>query len=210
MNRKYIHVWIDENAWWSQSQCVINLVDEIALQADGYLLSEKGKRFFNNFFQEHIFSQADYAHMIESGLRLDKAGMQKVVDTIEQQFDRFDQTHQVTAEQVLLQFCGMIVEITGNTEIQKAEPERNKELEKLQAEHQKAVIAQQKVIDDLREVVAKLKDENEYLHFTLADERAETKALRQKMKKKTKHRSLGDRVLQLIGLVYWIVDRIAK
>ena len=207
MSRKYIHVWIDKNAWWGQSQCVINLVDEIALQADGYLLSKKGKRFFNNFFQEHIFSQVDYAHMIENGLRLDKAGMQKVVDTIEQQFDLFDQTHQVTAEQVLLQFCGMIdEEILETEEIQEVKSHTEKEPE----EAQKSILAQQKIIVDLQGMVASLKDENEYLSITLADKRAEVSSIRNKLRKQKKHRSLGDRVLQLIGFVYWIVDRIAE
>lgn len=207
MNSKYIHVWLDATAWLGQGQCILDLVDRNALKADGYLLSTKGEHFFNNFFRERIFSQTDYHHMIENGLRTNKAGMQLLVDTIKQQFDRFDRTHEVTAEQVLLQFCGMIDgEILETEEIPEFKSHTEKELE----EAQKSILAQQKIIVDLQSMVASLKDENEYLSITLADKRAEVSSIRNKLRKQKKHRSLGDRVLQLIGFVYWIVDRIAE
>ena len=207
MNSKYIHVWLDATAWLGQGNCILDLVDRNALKADGYLLSAKGEHFFNNFFREQIFSQTDYHHMIENGLRANKAGMQLLVDTIKQQFDRFDRTHEVTAEQVLLQFCGMIdSEILETEEIPEIKSHTEKELE----EAQKSILAQQKIIVDLQSMVASLKDENEYLSITLADKRAEVSSIRNKLRKQKKHRSLGDRVLQLIGFVYWIIDRIAE
>lgn len=46
--------------------------------------------------------------------------------------------------------------------------------------------------------------------IAFADERAETSSLRKKLQKKKKHRTLGDRFLQLVGFVYLIVDIICN
>ena len=127
------------------------------------------------------------------------------MDAVEQCFDRFDRTHIVTAEQVLLQYCGMIEE-----EAKEAAPEIHSETERKWISNQEVIIKQAGIIETQRNMIASLKEENEHLSIAFADERAETNSLRKKLQKKKKHRSLGDRLLQLVGFVYWIVDTICN
>lgn len=183
----------------------MHLIDYDALREDGYELSNKGEQFFNDFFQQEIFSQVDFRHMIESGLKANIEGAQQLMDAVEQCFDRFDRTHIVTAEQVLLQYCGMIEE-----EAKEAAPEIHSETERKWISNQEVIIKQAGIIETQRNMIASLKEENEHLSIAFADERAETNSLRKKLQKKKKHRSLGDRFLQLVGFVYWIVDTICN
>ena len=143
--------------------------------------------------------------MIESGLKANIEGAQQLMDAVEQCFDRFDRTHIVTAEQVLLQYCGMIEE-----EAKEAAPEIHSETERKWISNQEVIIKQAGIIETQRNMIASLKEENEHLSIAFADERAETNSLRKKLQKKKKHRSLGDRFLQLVGFVYWIVDTICN
>lgn len=201
MNRRYIRIGINETLWLGQAQCVLHLINYDALREDGYELSNKGEQFFNDFFQQEIFSQVDFRHMIENGLKANLEGAQQLMDAVEQCFDRFDRTHDVTAEQVLLQFCGTI---------QDKSEEQAPEAERKWVSNQEVIIRQSKIIDNQKRLIASLKKENERLSIDFADERAETNSLRKKLQKKKKHRSLGDRFLQLVGFVYWIVDTICN
>lgn len=205
MSRRYIRIGINETLWLGQAQCVLRLIDYDALREDGYELSNKEEQFFNDFFQQEIFSQEDFRHMIESGLKANIEGAQQLMDAVEQCFDRFDRTHIVTAEQVLLQYCGMIEE-----EDKEAAPEIHSEMERKWISNQEVIIKQAGIIETQRNMIASLKEENEHLSIAFADERAETNSLRKKLQKKKKHRSLGDRFLQLVGFVYWIVDTICN
>lgn len=205
MSRRYIRIGINETLWLGQAQCVLHLIDYDALREGGYELSNKGEQFFNDFFQQEIFSQEDFRHMIESGLKANIEGAQQLMDAVEQCFDRFDRTHIVTAEQVLLQYCGMIEE-----EAKEAAPEIHSETERKWISNQEVIIKQAGIIETQRNMIASLKEENEHLSIAFADERAETNSLRKKLQKKKKHRSLGDRLLQLVGFVYWIVDTICN
>lgn len=205
MSRRYIRIGINETLWLGQAQCVLHLIDYDVLREDGYELSNKGEQFFNDFFQQEIFSQVDFRHMIESGLKANIEGAQQLMDAVEQCFDRFDRTHIVTAEQVLLQYCGMIEE-----EAKEAAPEIHSETERKWISNQEVIIKQAGIIETQRNMIASLKEENEHLSIAFADERAETNSLRKKLQKKKKHRSLGDRFLQLVGFVYWIVDTICN
>jgi hypothetical protein len=205
VSRRYIRIGINETLWLGQAQCVLHLIDYDALREDGYELSNKGEQFFNDFFQQEIFSQVDFRHMIESGLKANIEGAQQLMDAVEQCFDRFDRTHIVTAEQVLLQYCGMIEE-----ETKEAAPEIHSETERKWISNQEVIIKQAGIIETQRNMIASLKEENEHLSIAFADERAETNSLRKKLQKKKKHRSLGDRLLQLVGFVYWIVDTICN
>lgn len=205
MSRRYIRIGINETLWLGQAQCVLHLIDYDALREDGYELSNKGEQFFNDFFQQEIFSQVDFRHMIESGLKANIEGAKQLMDAVERCFDRFDRTHIVTAEQVLLQYCGMIEE-----ETKEAAPEIHSETERKWISNQEVIIKQAGIIETQRNMIASLKEENEHLSIAFADERAETNSLRKKLQKKKKHRSLGDRFLQLVGFVYWIVDTICN
>lgn len=211
MKRRYIDIAVNERRLAEDGSLEIEVIDWNNLRKDGYDMSDAGKRMFYNFFGREIFGVDDFEALSNKNKWNDVTFATAVKDTIEQRMDSFDALKLKTVEQVLLQFCGKIK--TG-TQWETCKDE-DKEKEKLVREVndlKEALLFREKQVDDLKhekafwetrykkEQVEKRKAEIETQRVGLELEKAE-----RELQKRKKRRTLGDRILQLIGFVYWVI-----
>ena len=211
MKRRYIDIAVNERRLAEDGSLEIEVIDWNNLRKDGYDMSDAGKRMFYNFFEREIFGVDDFEALGNKNKWNDVTFATAVKDTIEQRMDSFDALKLKTVEQVLLQFCGKIKTET-QWETCKSEDKEKEKLVREVNDLKEALLFREKQVDDLKhekafwktryekEQVEKRKAEIETRRVGLELEKAE-----RELQKRKKHRTLGDRILQLIGFVYWVI-----
>lgn len=216
MKRRYIDIAVNERRLAEDGSLEIEVIDWNNLRKDGYDMRDAGKQMFYNFFEREIFSEDTFQALKVGTLGNSAALAAAVKNTIEQRMDSFDALGLKTVEQVLLQFCGPIT--TGmQQEMHKVENQgmESEEKEKLLREVndlKEALLFREKQVNDLeyekalfqnryeKERVEKRKAEIAIQRISLELEKTE-----KELQKRKRRRTLGDRILQLIGIVYWVI-----
>lgn len=218
--RRYIQINIDIKALAERGEMHIEVVNWNRLLDDGYEMNSAGKRMFYNFFKKEIFGPDDFERLDKKypmpgsveRIRNVDIEIQETKDLIQRRMDTFDANHIRTVEQILLQFCGRISDGKEITEERKEENKENAKLTREIVNIREALLLKEKQVDNLehekafwqysyeKERVEKRKAEIETRRIGLELERTE-----KELQKRKKRRTLGDRILQLIGIVYWAI-----
>ena len=234
----YVVPEIDIERFRETGVLAVQLLNNEAMIRDELYLESDGAKAFAEFFQDNIFSAKKFEELVEWGLKADAESVNLVRTIIHSRIWEYEQKHERTMDQVLVQLCarwywtGVMpkkqITLTYNTpylmkdnnpswnsqvlqmeqirQSQKATTEAVNAMlwEKLKA--QESVCAcQEREIDILKR---KVQNEQEKAEISKAVANQQIAVLTQQLEKKKKHRTLGDRVLQIIGfwvgIIYWL------
>lgn len=193
---RYVNILVDKDEWLGNQRIVFQTVDLEAFREDGYVLSKAGERLFGNFFIREILQQDEVRWLTEKELRVDQDGIIEFERAIEKAICRFNLSHGITVDQVLLQFCGNI-----DDEDDEADLEKKKQYRKIEALEETS--------RDQRNTIAKLREENRDLLIKVAEERQATTVVRKEldaaMEKKKIEKTLTFRICYAIGRFTWFI-----
>lgn len=234
----YVVPEVDLRRFTETGVLTVQLLNGEAMIYDGIYLESDGAKAFAEFFQDNIFSAGKFEELVEWGLKADAESASLVRTIIHSRVWEYEQNHAMTMDQVLVQLCtrwhwtgampqkqitltyntlylmkdnnpswnGQALQMERIRQSQKATTEAVNAMlwEKLKAQ-ENICACQEREIDLLKR---KVQNEQEKAETSKAIADQKIAVLTQQLEKKKKHRTLGDRVLQMIGfwvgIVYWL------
>lgn len=234
----YVVPEVDLRRFTETGVLTVQLLNCEAMIYDGIYLESDGAKAFAEFFQDNIFSAGKFEELVEWGLKADAESASLVRTIIHSSVWEYEQNHAMTMDQVLVQLCtrwhwtGAMpqkqITLTYNTLYlmkdnnpswngQALQMERIRQSQKATTEAVNAMLweklkAQESVCAcQEREIYLlkrKVQNEQEKAEISKAVANQQIAVLTQQLEKKKKHRTLGDRVLQIIGfwvgIIYWL------
>lgn len=234
----YVVPEIDIERFKETGVFAVQLLNNEAMAHDGiYLESDRAKEFAE-FFKDNIFPAEKFEELVEWGIKADAESASLVRAIIHSRVWEYEQKRAMTMDQVLVQLCireypsiqmqqkqvtltynapylmkdnnpswnGQALQMERIRQSQKATTEAvNAMLWKKLKAQENICACQEREIDLLKR---KVQNEQEKAETSKAIADQKIAVLTQQLEKKKKHRTLGDRVLQMIGfwvgIVYWL------
>lgn len=234
----YVVPEVDLRRFTETGVLAVQLLNGEAMIHDGIYLESDGAKAFAEFFQDNIFSAGKFEELVEWGLKADAESASLVRTIIHSRVWEYEQKHAMTMDQVLVQLCARWywtapmtqkqVTLTYNAPYlmkdnnpswngQALQMERIRQSQKATTEAVNAMLweklkAQENICAcqerDIYLLKRKVQNEQEKAETSKAIADQKIAVLTQRLEKKKKHRTLGDRVLQMIGfwvgIVYWL------
>lgn len=234
----YVVPEIDIERFKETGVFAVQLLNNEAMAHDGiYLESDRAKEFAE-FFKDNIFPAEKFEELVEWGIKADAESASLVRTIIHSRVWEYEQKRAMTMDQVLVQLCireypsiqmqQKQVTLTYNAPYlmkdnnpswnsQALQMERIRQSQKATTEAVNAMLweklkAQESICAyQEREIYLlkrKIQDEQKKAEISKNVAEQHIAVLTQQLEKKKKHRTLGDRVLQIIGfwvgIIYWL------
>ena len=234
----YVVPEIDIERFKETGVFAVRLLNNEAMTHDGIYLESDGAKEFAELFKDNIFPAEKFEELVEWGIKADAKSANLVRTIINSRVWEYEQKHAMTMDQMLVERCARWywttpmpqkqVTLTYNAPClmkddnpswngQALQMERIRQSQKATTEAVNAMLweklkAQESVCTcQEREIYLlkrKIQNEQEKGETSKAIADQKIAVLTQQLEKKKKHRTLGDRVLQMIGfwvgIVYWL------
>lgn len=234
----YVVPEIDIERFKETGVFAVRLLNNEAMAHDGIYLEPDGAKEFAALFIDNIFPAEKFEELVEWGIKADAKSANLVRTIINSRVWEYEQKHAMTMDQMLVECCARWywtapmpqkqVTLTYNAPYlmkdnnpswngQALQMERIRQSQKATTEAVNAMLweklkAQESVCAcQEREIYLlkrKVQNEQEKAEISKAIADQKIAVLTQQLEKKKKHRTLGDRVLQMIGfwvgIVYWL------
>lgn len=234
----YVVPEIDIERFKETGVFAVQLLNNEAMAHDGIYLESDGAKEFAALFIDNIFPAEKFEELVEWGIKADAKSANLVRTIINSRVWEYEQKHAMTMDQVLVQLCireypsiqmqqkqvtltynapylmkdnnpswnGQALQMERIRQSQKATTEAVNAMlwEKLKA--QESICAYQE--REIYLLKRKIQDEQKKAEISKNVAEQHIAVLTQQLEKKKKHRTLGDRVLQIIGfwvgIIYWL------
>lgn len=234
----YVVPEIDIERFKETGVFAVRLLNNEAMAHDGICLESDGAKEFAELFIDNIFPAEKFEELVEWGIKADAKSANLVRTIINSRVWEYEQKHAMTMDQMLVECCARWywtapmpqkqVTLTYNAPYlmkdnnpswngQALQMERIRQSQKATTEAVNAMLweklkAQESVCTcQEREIYLlkrKIQNEQEKAEISKAVANQQIAVLTQQLEKKKKHRTLGDRVLQIIGfwvgIIYWL------
>lgn len=234
----YVVPEIDIERFKETGVFAVHLLNNEAMARDGIYLESDRAIAFADFFKDNIFPTEKFEELVEWGIKADAESASLVRAIIHSRVWEYEQKHEMTMDQMLIECCeswywtdqmpqkqvtltynapylmkdnnpswnGQALQMERIRQSQKATTEAVNAMlwEKLKA--QESVCACQE--REIYLLKRKVQNEQEKAEISKAVANQKIAVLTQQLEKKKKHRTLGDRILQiigfLVGIIYWL------
>lgn len=234
----YVVPEIDIERFKETGVFAVHLLNNEAMARDGIYLESDRAIAFADFFKDNIFPTEKFEELVEWGIKADAESASLVRAIIHSRVWEYEQKHEMTMDQMLIECCASWywtdqmpqkqVTLTYNAPYlmkdnnpswngQALQMERIRQSQKATTEAVNAMLweklkAQESVCAcQEREIYLlkrKVQNEQEKAEIRKAVANQKIAVLTQQLEKKKKHRTLGDRILQiigfLVGIIYWL------
>lgn len=234
----YVVPEIDIERFKETGVFAVHLLNNEAMARDGIYLESDRAIAFADFFKDNIFPTEKFEELVEWGIKADAESASLVRAIIHSRVWEYEQKHEMTMDQMLIECCASWywtdqmpqkqVTLTYNAPYlmkdnnpswngQALQMERIRQSQKATTEAVNAMLweklkAQESVCAcQEREIYLlkrKVQNEQEKAEISKAVANQKIAVLTQQLEKKKKHRTLGDRILQiigfLVGIIYWL------
>lgn len=234
----YVVPEIDIERFKETGVFAVHLLNNEAMARDGIYLESDRAIAFADFFKDNIFPTEKFEELVEWGIKADAESASLVRAIIHSRVWEYEQKHEMTMDQMLIECCASWywtdqmpqkqVTLTYNAPYlmkdnnpswngQALQMERIRQSQKATTEAVNAMLweklkAQESVCAcQEREIYLlkrKVQNEQEKAEISKAVANQQIAVLTQQLEKKKKHRTLGDRILQiigfLVGIIYWL------